>query len=122
MEYQELLRIDAQSAIGQLGLGALLVKQGKTEEAISALKRSTSLDPKSFEAHWALGRAFALADRFSEAAEVLKTAVTLAPYRADARYQLGLALRRLGRAEEAKREFDLVDKINTEFRTSTAPR
>ncbi len=122
VEYQELVKIDAQSAIGQLGLGALLMKQGKTEEAISALKRSTSLDPKSFEAHWALGRAFALAKRFSEAAEVLKTAVALAPYRADARYQLGLALRRLGRAEEAKREFDLVDKINAEFRTSTAPR
>lgn len=121
-EYQELVKIDAESAIGQLGLGALLLKQGKTEEAINALKRSTSLDAKSFEAHWALGRAFALTERFSEAVEVLNTAVSLAPYRADAHYQLGLALRRLGRAEEAAREFALVDKLNTEFRTSTAPK
>ncbi len=121
-EYEELVKINAQSAIGQAGLGALLVKQGKTEEAINALKRATSLDPKSFEAHWSLGRAFTLAERFSEASEVLKTAVSLAPYRADAHYQLGLALRRLGRAEEAAREFALVDKLNTEFRTSTAPR
>jgi tetratricopeptide (TPR) repeat protein len=121
-EYQELVNLDAQSAIGQMGLGALLVKQGKTEEAISVLKRATSLDPKSFEAHWALGRAFALAERFPEAVEVLKTATTLAPYRADAHYQLGLALRRLGRAEEAAREFSLVDKLNTEFRTNTTPK
>ncbi|MGH9970351.1 MAG: tetratricopeptide repeat protein [Pyrinomonadaceae bacterium] len=121
-EYRELVKIDAESAIGLLGLGALLLKQGKTEDAISALKRSTSLNPKSFEAHWVLGRAFVLAERFSEAVEVLQMAVSLARYRADAHYQLGLALRRLGRAEEAAREFALVDKLNTEFRTSTAPR
>ncbi|HXG91948.1 MAG TPA: tetratricopeptide repeat protein [Blastocatellia bacterium] len=118
-EYQELIKIDSESSIGQLGLGALLVKQGKTDEAINVLKRAISLDSNSFEAHWALGRAFALAERFNEAVEVLKTAVALAPYRADAHYQLGLALRRLGRNDEAAREFAIVEKLNTEFRTNT---
>lgn len=121
-EYRELVKMDPESAIGLLGLGALLLKQGKTEEAISALERSTSLDPRNFEASWALGRAFTLSARYSEAVEVFKTAVALAPYRADAHYQLGLVLRRLGRTEEAEREFALVEKLNTEFRTSTAPR
>ena len=118
-QYEELAKIDPDSAVGQLGLGALLLKQGKTEEAINALKRATSLDPKNFEAHWALGRSLALAEHFSEAVDALKTAVALAPFRADAHYQLGLALRRLGRTDEAKREFALVDKLNTEFRTNT---
>jgi tetratricopeptide (TPR) repeat protein len=121
-EYQELVKIDPQSAIGQLGLGALLVKQGKTEEALAALKRAISLDPKSFEAHWALGRALALTSHFSEAVDALQTAVSLAPYRADAHYQLGLAFRRLGKNEEAAREFALVDKLNTEFRTGATKR
>lgn len=121
-EYQELVKLDPQSSIGQLGLGALLVKQGKVGEAIAALKRSISLDGRSFEAHWALGRALALSERYAEAVESLKTAVSLAPYRADAHYQLGLALRRLGRNEEAAREFAIVDKLNTEFRTSTKPK
>jgi tetratricopeptide (TPR) repeat protein len=121
-EYQELVRLDAQSAIGQMGLGALLVKQGKIEEAIGALKHANSLDPKSFETNWALGRAFALAERYAEAVEALKTATSLAPNRADAHYQLGLALKRLGRAEEAAREFALVEKLNTEFRTNTTSR
>jgi tetratricopeptide (TPR) repeat protein len=121
-EYRELVKMDPESAIGLVGLGALLLKQGKTEEAISALERSTSLDPKNFEAKWVLGRAFTLSARYSEAVDVFKTAVDLAPYRADAHYQLGLALRRLGRTEEAEREFALVEKLNTEFRTSTAPR
>lgn len=121
-EYRELVKMDPESAIGLVGLGALLLKQGKTEEAISALERSTALDPRNFEASWALGRAFTLSARYSEAVEVLKTAVALAPYRADAHYQLGLALRRLGRTEEAEREFAIVEKLNTEFRTSTEPR
>ena len=121
VEYQELVKIDSRSVYGQVGLGALLVKQGKIDEAIAALKQAVSLDPKVFEAHWALGRALALSQRFSEAVEALKTAVSIMPDRADAHYQLGLAFRRLGRHEEAAREFALTDRINTEFRKSQPP-
>lgn len=120
-QYQELVKMDEQSAVGQLGLGALLVKQGKTAEAISALRRAVALDPNNFEAHWALGRALALGENFAEAVETLKKAVALAPRRSDAHYQLGLALRRAGRAEEAAREFAIVEQLNTEFRTGTKP-
>ena len=119
VEYQKLIEIDPQSAMGQVGLGALLVKQGKTIEAIAALQRATSLDAKSFEAHWALGRALMLSERFAEAAESLQTAVALASDRSDAHYQYGLALRRLGRNEEAKREFAIVERLNAEFRNRT---
>jgi Flp pilus assembly protein TadD len=100
-------------------LGALLVKQGKLDDAIAVLKRATELDAKSFEAHWALGRAFILASRFAEAVESLTTAVALTPDRSDAHYQLGLALRRMGRNEEAKQEFAIVERLNSEFRNRT---
>ncbi|HEY0379513.1 MAG TPA: tetratricopeptide repeat protein [Pyrinomonadaceae bacterium] len=120
-EYQELVKTDEQSAVGQLGLGALLVKQGKTGEAVAALRRAVALDPNNFESHWALGRALALGENFTEAVEALKRAVALAPRRSDAHYQLGLALRRAGRAEEAAREFAIVEQLNTEFRTGTKP-
>ena len=113
---------DRNSAIGELGFGALLVKQGKLVEAVAALKRSIILDPKSFEAYWALGRALALREEFKEAIEAFNSAVALAPERADAHYQLGLALKRLGRTEEANREFAIVTKLNTEFRTNAAPK
>ncbi len=121
-EYQELIKIDPQSAYGQVGLGALLVKQGKITEAIDALQRATALDAGNFEAHLALGRALALSERFAEAVESLKKAVELLPDRPEAHYQFGLALRRLGRADEAAREFAIVDKLNTEFRTNAVPR
>ena len=119
VEYQELAKLDPQSAIGQVGLGALLVKQGKTEEAIAALQKAIALDPKIFEAHWALGRALILAGRFDEAIEALQRAVALAPERSDAHYQLGLALRRAGRTDEAATEFATVERLNAEFRART---
>ena len=120
-EYKELVRIDPNSAIGQVGLGALLVKEGKTDDAISTLKHAISLNPKIFEAHWAMGRALFLGERFAEAVDALTEAVALEPDRSDAHYQLGLALKRIGRNDEAQREFDLVKKINAEFRSRTAP-
>ncbi|MDT7808897.1 MAG: protein O-GlcNAc transferase [Acidobacteriota bacterium] len=122
VEYAELVKLDPRSAFGLVGQGALLVKQGKIEEAVAALKSATTLDPKNFEARLALGRAHALAGRYEEAVESLKAAAALAPYRSDAHYQLGLALRRLGREEEAKREFDTVNRLNTEFRTGATTR
>ena len=122
IEYQELVKLDPESVYGQLGSGALLLKQGKKDEAISALQRAIAIDPKNFEARWSLGRALILSERFEEAVETLQVAVALDPQRADAHYQLGQALRRLGRNEEAGREFTIVDKLNTEFRTNSSPR
>ena len=120
-EYQELTKLDPNSVMGQLGLGALLVKQGKIDEAVVALNRAANLDPKEFEAQWALGRALALKERYAEAVESFQRAVALAPERSDAHYQLGLALRKVGRTDEANREFAIVERLNREFRTGTKP-
>ncbi|MDQ2856207.1 MAG: tetratricopeptide repeat protein [Acidobacteriota bacterium] len=121
-EYQSLAKTDPDSAIGQLGLGALLVKQGKVGEAVAVLKRAASLDPAEFEAHWALGRALALQENYTDAVSSFEKAIALAPNRSDAHYQLGLSLRRLGRTVEANREFAIVERLNTAFRTSNSPR
>lgn len=120
-EYQSLIKDDPNSVMGQLGLGALLVKQGKLEEAVAALQRAVTLDPKEFEAHWALGRALALKERYGDALESFQAAVSLEPNRSDAHYQLGLAFRRLGRTEEANREFAIVERLNKDFRNSKYP-
>ncbi len=118
-EYEELIKIAPNSAQGQTGLGALLVKQDKLDEAIAALKKATQLDPKQFEAHWALGRALILKERYPEAIEALTVAVSLLPERADAHFQLGQAYQRAGRKADAAREFEIVRKLNEEFRTRT---
>lgn len=120
-QYEELVRLEPNSVFGQLGLGALLVKQGKMDEAVAALRKAVQLDPGNFESHWALGRALILSEKFEEAVASFREAVKAAPERAEAHYQLGLALRRLGRTEEAAREFEIVEKLNREFRTNATP-
>lgn len=115
-QYRRIVELDEKSFYGQVGLGALYVKQGRLDEAVAALGRALELSPDSFEANWALGRAYLLQEKFEEAGKVLKRAVELQPARTDARYQFAIALRRLGRTEEAKKEFDLVEKLNREFR------
>lgn len=115
-EYQEIVKLDERSFFGQVGLGALYVKQGKLDEAVTALENAVRIRPTNFEANWALGRAFVLKEQFAQAADALKKAVDAQPNRTDARYQYAIALRRLGKTAEAKREFDLVEKLNREFR------
>lgn len=115
-QYQEIVKLDERSLYGQVGLGALLVKQGKIQEAVLALNQAIGLNPASFEANWALGRAYILQEKFAEAETILKKAVDLQPTRTDARYQYAIALRRLGKTAEAKKEFELVEKLNKEFR------
>ncbi len=114
--YQEIVLMDEKSFYGQLGLGVLSVKQGKLDEAVRALDNALALDKESFEANWALGRAFILQEKFAAALDLLQKAVSLQPNRTDARYQLAITLRRLGKIEEATREFALVEKLNKEFR------
>lgn len=121
-EYRGLVASDANSAIGLLGLGALLVKQGKVDDAIDALRRAVTLDAQEFEAHWALGRALALREKYQDAIASFQKAIAIAPNRSDAHYQLGLALKRLGRTDEANREFAIVERLNTEFRTGAVPK
>lgn len=114
--YQEIVKLDEKSFFGQVGLGALFVKQGKLDDAVKALNQALTIEKNSFEAHWALGRALILQEKFADAAGILQKAVELQPARTDARYQYAIALRRAGRAAEAQKEFDLVEKLNKEFR------
>lgn len=115
-EYSELTKLDSKSEYGQIGLGVLLLKQGKADEAIASLKIAVGRNEKNFEANWALGRAFFLRENFAEAEDYLQKAVEIAPNRTDARYQLGLTLRRLGKTEEAAKQFAMVEQINKDFR------
>jgi Flp pilus assembly protein TadD len=81
-----------------------------------------ALDAQEFEAHWALGRALALREKYQDAVSSFQKAIAIAPNRSDAHYQLGLALKRLGRTDEANREFAIVERLNTEFRTGSVPK
>lgn len=118
-QYEELSRRAPDSPEGFVGLGAVLVNRGDYDAALAALTRAVALKPDMYEAQYSLGRALVRAGRVEEGVEALTRATVLEPSRAEAHYQLGLALRKLGRTDDAAREFQTVDRLNTEFRTNS---
>jgi Flp pilus assembly protein TadD len=52
------LQRDPRSAIAWSGLGTTLFRQGRAAEAIDALKRATTIEPKMVDAWYGLGRAY----------------------------------------------------------------
>ncbi len=93
------LRPNAAIVNGQLALA--LYRDGRTEEAIPYMERSTQIAPKNPLAQRGLGYGLMKADKLDKAVERLRQVVALSPHDWDARRGLRNALIRQGRLEEA---------------------
>jgi tetratricopeptide (TPR) repeat protein len=69
--------------------GVQLLRSGQNAAAISTLRAAIRADNKHFDAHHALGSAFAQAGQFAQATEILRRAVALRPDSAAAHRDLG---------------------------------
>jgi TolB-like protein len=87
--------------VGVAALGAI----GRTEEALQIAKRNEDLSPGSAAAAHLVAFLFCTVGRYEEALGQLKTAVRLDPGNPWYRFDLSLALTRLGRLDEARREW-----------------
>jgi tetratricopeptide (TPR) repeat protein len=81
----------ARGAQEQFLRGVQLLRSGQTFAAISVLHAAIQCDETHFDAHHALGSAFAQSGQFAEASAVLARAVTLRPDSAAANRDLGAA-------------------------------
>ena len=105
------LKIDPQNAGAEGILGEIATRAGDTAGAIDHYKRATTLDAGFAEAYVGLGSALVAEKRYAEAVSPLETAVKLAPDDPMAHYNLATALNRVGRKEEADREFAIHRKM-----------
>jgi tetratricopeptide (TPR) repeat protein len=105
------LKIDPQNAGAEGVLGEIAVKVGDQAGAIDHFKRATTLDSGFAEAFIGLGSSLVSEKRFAEAVQPLETAVKLAPDDPRAHYNLAVALSRVGRKEDADREFAIHRKM-----------
>jgi len=105
------LKIDPQNAGAEGVLGELAAKAGNQAEAIDHFKRATTLDSGFAEAYIGLGTSLVSEKRFAEAVQPLETGVKLAPDDPMAHYNLAVALSRVGRKEDADREFAIHRKM-----------
>ena len=88
------------------GLGEVLARAGRLDEAVGHFRTAAALSPDYVDAHYNLGLAYATQGRWADAAACYRRALNLAPDDAEIRYHLGTALLRQGRTEEALAHYD----------------
>ena len=120
-EFELELKVNPQNAAAEYYLGELSRQQDQLEDAIQHFSRSTKLFPDFAEAYAGLGRALLDSGKAAEAVSPLETAVKLAPENPTTHLSLATAYQRLGRKDDAAREFALqksmAEKINQNTKT-----
>ena len=105
-ELREAIRLDDGKSLPgsdpRIELGAFLLRQGRLNEALTALRAAVKARPDSARAHFELGRAMLQVDRLEDASGQLRQAIALNANYAPAHLLLGKVYFRMGcRAEGA---------------------
>jgi Flp pilus assembly protein TadD len=85
-------------------LGAVLIRMGRTEEALQSFVQAEQARPPDADARYNAGTALMTLGRWPEAAQHLRDAIAVSPDHGQARYNLAVSLYYLRRPAEAWRE------------------
>ena len=110
-QYQEAIRLKADSIEARNNLGVALGRKGQMDEAIKQFQEAIRLKPDYADPHNGLGIAFDKGGQIDEAIRQLQEAIRLKPDHADAHYNLGVAFYQQGRTAEAIRQFQEVIRL-----------
>ncbi len=88
-----------------LNLGSMLLRTGRSAEAVPVLQKAVAVEPAYADAHFNLGVACRDTGRMQASLDELAEAIRLKPDYADAHNALGITLRGLGRQPEALERF-----------------
>ncbi len=120
-EFEAELKIYPQNAGAEYYLGELTRQQEKLPEAIEHYTRATQFSPGFGEAYYGLGRSLLDSGRAWDSLTPLKNAEQLQPENPNVHFALATAYQKLGRKEDAAREFALqkstAEKLNQNTKT-----
>ena len=105
------LALNPGHAMGWSQLGDAYTRQAKWEEAIAALQKSIWLNPYYSAPYILLGRSYVKTEQPARAESMLRRAIQYDPNNRSAHYLLAQVLQQMGRTEEAKREFDIAERL-----------
>jgi tetratricopeptide (TPR) repeat protein len=108
---QRELAINPLNAMALSQLGDAYVRQSNWDAAIAALQKSIWLNPYYSAPYILLGRAYMMKEQPAAAEGMLRRAIQYDPNNRTAHYMLAQVLQQLGRREDAKREFEIVEKL-----------
>jgi tetratricopeptide (TPR) repeat protein len=99
------------NAMALYRLGEAYSRQPDWDKAITALQQSLWINPYFSGPYIVLGRAYIAKGQPATAEGMLRRAVEYDPNNKSARYLYGQVLQRLGRADEAKEQFDAAARL-----------
>jgi len=111
-----------------LNLGALLAKSGQAENALPLLTRAAAIAPASGKVRYQLAKSYFDLNRFEDARREAEKAVGLEPAESSNHYLLGRIYQRSGKAELAKVQFTITERLiqakssNTSGMATASPR
>jgi tetratricopeptide (TPR) repeat protein len=103
--YQRALETDPKFPAAQFGLGVVLARSGRPQEAIPYYQAALSSWPDYAEAHYDLGMALGAIGQSEDAAREFTEALRLHPHDPDTHFALAKALLALNRPEQAAEHY-----------------
>jgi tetratricopeptide (TPR) repeat protein len=111
---QRELELNPGNSMAFYRLGDALTRQLKWDEAISALQKSVWLNPYYSGPYILMGKAYMRKKQPAAAEGMLRRALQFDPNNKSAHYMLGQVLQDTGRSDEAKREFEIAERLQGE--------
>ncbi len=115
--FERSLELEPKQTESLFQLGELAAQEGKRDEAAERFAKVLAIDPRHAGALTSLGALAFRAGKLDDALGQLERAVSFAPSYQKAHYYYALTLKKLGRQEEAEREF----RISTDLQKHDAP-
>jgi Tfp pilus assembly protein PilF len=110
-EYRAALREDPQNEKSILRLAEIDAQRGNTEQSYKEYTKAVELQPADADAKLGLAKTLIEMNQTEKALALLEDAVRLEPTNATAHYRLATIYRKMGRADDAKREMELYKKF-----------
>ena len=110
------LSINPGDAMALSQLGDAHLRASRVDEAIAALQKSMWVNPFYSGPYILLGRAYMKKGQPSTAEGMLRQGIQYDPNNRAAHYTLGQLLQQLGRLDEAKREFEIAERLQSSGR------
>lgn len=104
--FRRALAVTELNHVAHANLGAYLLRQGRTEEALEHLQQAIALRPYDPLARMNLGVAAAERGRWQQAVEHYQAVLAVKPNHVSANFNLALALAQLGQLEAARRHLE----------------
>ena len=97
-------------------LGDAHLRASRLDDAIAALQKSMWINPFYSGPYLLLGRAYMKKGQPATAEGMLRQAIQYDPNNRTAHYVLGQLLQQMGRLDEAKREFEIAERLQSSGR------